>query len=95
LQELCPDSYKTKGTTCQWKHVVMPVALAVCIDKGLWRRVQELARRELPGKKEYLKWLERKHSKLVCGHEITNAMAVFDLVIKWRIKTGVSLLIKR
>jgi hypothetical protein len=35
LQELCPDGYKTKGTTCRWKHVVMPVALAVCTDKGL------------------------------------------------------------
>ncbi len=57
--------------------------------------MQELTRRELVGEKEYLEWLERKHSKLVCGHEMTNAMAVFDLVVKWRIETGVSLLIKR
>jgi superfamily II DNA helicase RecQ len=94
-QELCPDGYKTKGTTCRWKQVVMPVALAVCTDKGLWRRVQELAGRELLGEKEYLEWLERKHSKLVCGHEMSNAMAVFDLVVKWRFETGVSLLIER
>jgi superfamily II DNA helicase RecQ len=94
-QELCPDGYKTKGATCRWKHVVMPVALAVCTDEGLWRRVQELAGRELLGEKEYLEWLERKHSKLVCGHEMTNAMAVFDLVVKWRFETGVSLLIER
>jgi hypothetical protein len=68
----------------------MPVALAACTDKGLWRRVQELAGRELPGEKEYLAWLERKHSKPVCGHEMTNAMAVFDLVVKWRIEAGES-----
>jgi hypothetical protein len=38
-QELYLDGYKTKGTTCRWKHVVMLVALAACMDKGLWRRV--------------------------------------------------------
>jgi superfamily II DNA helicase RecQ len=89
-QELCPDGYKSKGAMCRWKHVVIPVALAVCTDEGLWRQVQELAGRELPGEKEYSEWLERKHSKPVCGHEMTNAMAVFDLVVRWRIKTGVS-----
>ncbi len=52
--------------------------------------MQELAGRELPGEKEYLAWLERKHSKPVCGHEMTNAMAVFDLVVKWRIEAGES-----
>jgi len=68
----------------------MPVALIACTDKGLWRRVQELAGRELPREKEYLAWLERKHSKPVCEHEMTNAMAVFDLVVKWRIEAGES-----
>ena len=89
-QELCLDGYKSKGATCQWKHVVIPVALAVCSDKGLWEQVQKLAGRELAREKEYTEWLERKHSKLVCGQEMTNAMAVFDLVVRWRIKTGVS-----
>lgn len=93
-QALCPDGYKTKGATCRWKYIVIPVALAVCTDDGLWRRVQELAGRELHGEKEYLEWLERKHSKLVCGHEMTNAMAVFDFVIKWRIETRVLINIK-
>jgi hypothetical protein len=57
--------------------------------------VQELAGRELLREKEYLKWLERKHNKLVYGHEMTNAIAMFDLVVKWCFKTGISLLIKR
>ncbi len=52
--------------------------------------MQELARRELVGEKEYTEWLERKHSKLVCRQEMTNAMAVFDLVVRWHIETGVS-----
>jgi len=43
--------------------------------------VQELAGRELAGEREYVQWLERKHGKLVCGHEMTNAMAVFDLTV--------------
>jgi hypothetical protein len=88
-QELCLDGYKSRGATCRWKHVVIPVALAVCSDEGLWGQVQELAGRELAGEKEYAEWLERKHSKLVCGQEMSNAMAVFDLVVKWRIKTRV------
>ena len=75
--------------------MVMPVALAVCIDEGLWRRVQELARRELLREKEYLEWLERKHSKLVYRHEMTNIIAVFDLIVKWYIEAGVSPLIER
>lgn len=57
--------------------------------------MQEFTRRELLGEKEYLEWLEWKYSKLVYRHEMTNAIAVFDLVVKWRFKTGVSLLIKR
>ncbi len=58
------------------------MALAVCSDEGLWEQVQELARRELAREKEYAEWLGRKHSKLVCRQEMTNAMAVFDLVVK-------------
>ena len=74
---------------------MMPVALAVCTDKGLWRRVQELAGRELLGEKEYLEWLEWKYNKLVCKHEMTNAIVVFNLMVKWRFKTGISLFIKK
>jgi hypothetical protein len=44
--------------------------------------VQELAGRELAGEKKYVEWLGQKHSKLVYGQEITNAIVVFDLVIK-------------
>ena len=53
--------------------------------------MQKLARRELPREKEYAEWLERKYSKLVCRQEMTNAIAVFDLVVRLRIETGVSL----
>ena len=53
--------------------------------------MQKLARRELPREKEYTEWLERKHSKLVYRQEMTNAIAVFDLVVRWYIETGVSL----
>ncbi|KAG0648381.1 DEAD-box ATP-dependent RNA helicase 21 [Hyphodiscus hymeniophilus] len=80
-QELCLDGHKSRGTT---------MALAVCADEGLWKQVQELAGRELAGEKEYAEWLELKHSKLVCGQEMTKALAVFDLVVRWRIETGVS-----
>jgi sRNA-binding regulator protein Hfq len=45
--------------------------------------------------KEYLKWLKRKRSKLVYKHKITNAIAMFNLVVKWHIKARVSPLIKR
>ena len=69
----------------------MLVALAICTDEGLYRRVQELAGRELLGEKEYLEWLERKHSKLVYRHEMTNAIAVFNLVVKWYIITVCSI----
>jgi hypothetical protein len=89
-QELCPDGYKTKGATCQWKHVVVPVALAVYTDTGLWEQVQALAGKEIPGEKAYAEWLGRKHSKLVCGQEMTNAMAVFNLILRWRVEKGVA-----
>jgi hypothetical protein len=52
--------------------------------------VQELAGRELLREKEYLTWLEQKYNKPICGHEMTNAMAVFDLVVKWRSEAGES-----
>jgi hypothetical protein len=61
---------------------VMLIALAACTDDGLWRRVQELAKRELLKEKEYLEWLKRKYSKLVCGYEIINTIVMFDLIIK-------------
>jgi hypothetical protein len=53
--------------------------------------VQELAGKELAGEKEYAKWLGQKHQKLVYGQEMTNAMAVFELVLKWRVGIGVSI----
>jgi hypothetical protein len=56
--------------------------------------VQELIRRELLGEKEYLKWLEQKYNKLVYRHKITNAIIVFNLIVKWRFKIKVSLFIK-
>jgi hypothetical protein len=57
--------------------------------------VQELAKRELLGEKEYLKWLKRKYNKLVYKRKITNAIVVFNLIVKWRIEAEVSPLIKR
>jgi len=40
--------------------------------------------------------LERKHSiaSWFVGYEMTNALAVFDLVVMWRSEIGVSLLIE-
>jgi superfamily II DNA helicase RecQ len=90
-QELCTDGYQSRGATCRWKHIVIPVALAACTDEGLWGQVQELAGKELAGEKEYAKWLGQKHQKLVYGQEMTNAMAVFELVLKWRVGIGVSI----
>ena len=94
-QELYLDSYKTKGATYQQKYVVILVALAVYIDEGLQRWVQELTRRELLREKEYLEQLEQKYSKLVYGYEITNTIVVFNLVVKQCIEVRVSLLIER
>ena len=68
---------------------MIPVALAACTNAELWEQIQELAGRKLGGEREYVEWLEGKHSKLVCGYEMTNAMAVFNLVIKWRAETRV------
>lgn len=72
LQELCRDGYKGGGKGCQWKHVVIPAAIAATTEEGLWGRVQELAGRELQEETEYGRWLEQKHPKLVCGQEMTN-----------------------
>ncbi len=88
-QELCAEGYKSKGTSCRWKHVVIPVALAATTHEGLWRRVQELAGKELIGEEAYAEWLGRKHSKLICGQEMTNAMAVFNLVLCWRVEQAI------
>lgn len=43
------------------------------------------AGRELLGK-DYVGWLGRKNGRLVCGQEMTNAMAVFNLIIDWRVE---------
>lgn len=66
-QSLCVHGYQTWGSKCQWKHIVIPVAFASCHGEGLWVRVQELAGRELRGQREYLSWLGRKYSRLICG----------------------------
>lgn len=88
-QELCRDGYKGGGKECQWKHVVIPAAIAATTEEVLWGRVQELAGRELQEGTEYGRWLEEKHPKLVCGQEMTNAMAVFELVLRWRAEKGI------
>lgn len=62
---------------------MIPVAFAACHDEGLWVRVQELAGRELCGQREYLSWLGRKYRRLICGQEMANAMAVFNLILDW------------
>ncbi|OBT92838.1 hypothetical protein VE01_09107 [Pseudogymnoascus verrucosus] len=49
---------------------------------GVMGPVQELAGREVQEETEYRRWLEQKHPKLVCGQEMTNAMAVFELVLR-------------
>lgn len=89
-QKLCKDGYQTKGATCRWKHVVLPAALAVTTERGLWERIQEkLAGREFKGLDDYQDWLGRKHPKLVCGQEMTNAMAVFSLLLAWRVEENI------
>ncbi|KAL7940112.1 hypothetical protein V8C42DRAFT_291553 [Trichoderma barbatum] len=85
-QSLCSDGYQTRGSKCQWKHIVNPVAFAACHDEGLWVQVQQLAGRELCRQQEYISWLDRKYSRLICGQEMTNAMAVINLVLDWRIE---------
>jgi hypothetical protein len=88
-QELCRDGYKTRGTTCRRKHVIIPLSLAATTETSLWARVRELAGREFKGQVDYQDWLGRKHSKLICGQEMTNAMAVFNLIIEWRIEQNI------
>lgn len=88
-QGLCWDGYKEGGKSCCWKHVIIPAALAATTEAGLWGQVQELAGRELQGEAEYCRWLEQRHPKLVCRQEMTNAMAVFELVLRWRAKAGI------
>jgi hypothetical protein len=81
------DTWGGKG--CQWKHVVIPAAIAATTEEGLWARVQDLGGREMQEETEYGRWLEQKHAKLVCGQEMTNAMAVFELVLRWRAEKGI------
>jgi len=84
-QELCRDGYKTKGASCwRWKHTVIPVALAATTEADLLLRIQEAAGREFKSRQDYGDWLGRKHSKLLCGREMTNAMAVFIIILNWR-----------
>lgn len=87
-QALCPDGYQDRGASCRWKHVVIPLAYAATTEQELWAKVQELAGREIKGPDDYAGWLGRKHRKLVYGREITNAMAVFQLILEWRIEAG-------
>jgi hypothetical protein len=68
---------------------VIQVVIAATTEEGLWTRVQELAGIKLQEETEYGQWLEQKHPKLVCGQEMTNAMAVFELVLRWRAEKGV------
>jgi superfamily II DNA helicase RecQ len=88
-QELCPDGYKSKGTTCKWKYFVIPVVLAALTEETLQERIQELIGHKFPDVKEYIVWLGRKCPKLVCGIDMTNAMAVFNLVVNWRLEERV------
>ncbi|KAG8664903.1 uncharacterized protein FPOAC1_012880 [Fusarium poae] len=84
-QALCRDGYKTKGASCwRWKHTVIPVALAATTEADLLLRIQEAAGREFKSRQDYGDWLGRKHTKRLCGREMTNAMAVFMIVLKWR-----------
>ncbi|KAL2207010.1 hypothetical protein CC79DRAFT_1335237 [Sarocladium strictum] len=87
-QSLCTKGFKSKGASCRWKHIVMPVALAAATKESLWEQVQQLAGREFKGKEDFCGWLGRKHAKLVCSKEITNAIAVFNLVVEWRAGQG-------
>ncbi|KAL2203436.1 hypothetical protein CC79DRAFT_1390855 [Sarocladium strictum] len=46
-----------------------------------WKHVQ-LAGREFKGEEDFCGWLGRKHAKLVCSKEMTNAMAMFNLMVE-------------
>ncbi|KAJ6438049.1 recq family helicase [Purpureocillium lavendulum] len=83
-QGFCTEGYQTRGESCRRKHVVIPVAYAASTDDGLWGMVQKLAGRKISNREDYVAWLGRKHGKPVCGQEMTNAMAVFNLVVEWR-----------
>ena len=85
-QQICKDGYQTKGATCRQTHVVIPVVLAAKKEETLWKRVWDLAGKQIVDEAAYAEWLGRKHCKLVCGQEMTNVMAVFDLVLQWRIE---------
>lgn len=89
-QELCRDGYKTKGALCQSKHAVIPITLAVIMEVDIWLQIQAAASRDFKGRDNYRDWLGRKHSNLICGQEMTNAMAVFDIVLRWRQGQGLS-----
>lgn len=88
-QKLCRDGYKDKGKGCRWKHVVIPVALAATTEGELWSRIRGLAGREFKGQADYGSWLGGKQPKLVCGQEMTNAIAVFRAVVEWRQEKGI------
>jgi hypothetical protein len=51
--------------------------MAATAKEDVRQRVQALAWWEFKGEVDYGKWLGWKHKKLVCGQEMTNAMAVF------------------
>lgn len=59
-------------------------AIAAITEEVLWGWVQELAGRELQEEAEYRRWMKQKNHKLVCGQEMTSAMAVFELVLTLR-----------
>ncbi|KAL2211177.1 P-loop containing nucleoside triphosphate hydrolase protein, partial [Sarocladium strictum] len=81
-QSLYTKGFKSKGASCRWKHIVMLVALAAATKESLWEQVQQLAGREFKGEEDFCGWLGRKHAKLVCSKEMTNAIAVFNLVVE-------------
>jgi hypothetical protein len=83
-QRLCTDGYKSGGASCRWKHAVIPLALAATTEPEIWSRLQEVAGREFKDDNDYSGWLGRKHGKRVCGEDMTNAMAVFNLLLEWR-----------
>ena len=89
-QELCQEGYKTKGASCQWRHIVIPMALAATAEPGLWDRVRQVAGRDFQDRADYQGWLGRKHSRPIHGHEMTNAMAVFAMMAEWRVEQKIA-----
>lgn len=94
-QKLCLDGFKTKGMTCQWKHIIIPAALAATTEADIWDRVCKLAGKEFKGEADYNNWLACKHKKLICGLEMTNAMAVFEAILQWRVEKGIGEAVRR